>query len=144
MRRRLVAAAAVLALAGCGGDGPVSAEPTAGTATEPETFTARGTLTLVYGATELDGGGCEGDEGYDDLRAGATVTVTDSSGDKVALGNLRRGEVVKGTYSCEFPFVVEDVPTGDAVYSVEVAGRGEVDFAEAQADRIALSVGQGP
>ncbi len=145
MRALVTASAAVLALSGCGGEsGGATAEPTETAATTPATFAVRGGVTLLYGATEDGPGECTGRGGYEDLAAGAPVTISDGSGEKVALGELGPGEIVKGTYSCEFPFSVEEVPAGEAVYTVEVAGRGGVDFTEADADAVDLSIGSAP
>lgn len=134
-------AAALLAVAGCGGQSDDPAEAGA------DTFAVKGHVTLIYGAEYVNGdnsGPCQGREGYSDLAEGANVTVADASGDKVALGQLQAGTVPRVTMSCRFAFEVTGVPAGSAVYSIEVTHRGSVDFARADAGSVELTVGSQP
>lgn len=123
-------------LAGCGSDGRSGGET--------KTFDVSGTMTLTTSSGVVGGEGvCLGSGGYDDLREGAPVVVYDASGKKVAIGELGPGvpDSEYPTVSCHFDFSVADVPTGDTVYSVEVASRGEVSFKPADAKSLELSIG---
>lgn len=102
----------------------------------PSTFTARGEMELDGGSVGFDGEGsffadsgtCFGANGYADISAGAQVTVSDSSGKTVALGELSGGRVRSG--ACVFDVTVEDVPAGNRFYKVEVTHRGNVQYSE--------------
>jgi hypothetical protein len=95
------------------------------------TFELDGTITVTgpgittYGATTPNG--CSGYSGYSDMNAGTSVTVYDDAGKVVALGALKPG-IYSG--NCQFPFAVQDVPTGSKFYSVEVSHRGRVTITE--------------
>lgn len=76
---------------------------------------------------------CWGNGGYDDLREGAQVTVTDPDGRTIALGSVT-GSSLQDTdagLQCVLSFEVEDVPRGAGFYGVEVAHRGVVRRGEA-------------
>lgn len=68
--------------------------------------------------------GCDLSWGYDDVHEGALVTVTDSDDTVIAKSSLESGY---GSYTCEFPFTIQDVPNRDQ-YWVEVSDRGQVAF----------------
>lgn len=113
------------------------------------TFAARGTLRLADGigpAWPL-GESCSGRGGYADIREGAQVTVTDSTGAVVALSELSDGVVtdnpeLQGSKVCEFAFSLRDVPAGRGIYGVEVSHRGAVRFQEVDMFRdIGLTLG---
>lgn len=134
--KHFVAAMVLLALPACGGDEE--------TAAEPETFDVSGLLLLINGASSNDDGSCSGSDtfGYGDITEGTTVVILDSSGNKVALGKLESGKVRPALTACEFPFTIEGVPSGEPVYSIEVANRsGGVDFTEDEADDVTLTLG---
>lgn len=126
--------AAVLATAACGQDATTPARPAAVTIT--------GTITVPGGDTVqgLEGGPgqtCRMGGGYDDIRQGAQVVVTDETGAVVALGALDSGVLDLpdaehwGTRKCAFPFTVQ-APTGRTFYGVEVSHRGRLQFTEQQ------------
>lgn len=84
---------------------------------------------------------CTGYSGYDDITAGASVTVYDSTGAVVATGSLGTGK--PDSAACVFPVRVSDVPGGSKFYQVEVGHRGKVTVsqAEAKAGEFAASLG---
>lgn len=84
---------------------------------------------------------CTGYEGYDDITAGAGVTVYDSAGKVVASGSLGTGKPKSA--ACVFPVRVPGVPEGSKFYRVEVSHRGQitVSAAEAKAGEFAASLG---
>lgn len=108
----------------------------------------------IFGRLELDdvtllaepGDECWGHRGYDDIRGGAQVTITDSAGKVIGVGALDPGYVTYDStgaaYTCKFEFVVTGVKAGGGFYGVEVAHRGRVQFSEAAlAAAIKLSLG---
>jgi len=114
-----------------------------GGASSPSSFTLTGTMTLTgdntpSGATSED---CTGYSGYDDIGAGASVTVYDSSSKVVATGALGVGKPKSA--ACVFPVKVAGVPGGSKFYQVEVSHRGKVTVsaAEAKAGRFGASLG---
>lgn len=133
-----------MVLAGCGG----TDSPTAATK-EPSVFGVYGKLEL----TSTDGKGifgtgsdCTGSDGYDDVKEGAQVTVRDDAGKSVALSKLGAGSVTKtlGKYavaSCEFDFIVSQVPVSGDIYSVEVEHRGAINFERKNASSLRISLG---
>lgn len=100
----------------------------------------------------FEGMGCVADSGFDDIAEGNQVLVKNASAEVVALGELGPGEfafaqpinvpeevdiynvsVLGGDYySCVFPFNLDNVPSGENFYSVEIGNvaRGEVVFTE--------------
>jgi len=109
----------------------------------PSTFTLEGTFTLTEDATSDGDGGCGGryDSGYDDITEGAGVTVYGASGDVVATGQL--GDSSLKSYTCVFDVAVDDVPTGEKFYKVEVSHRGTLQLSaeEAENGELAASLG---
>lgn len=83
-----------------------------------------GTLTLsAYNPQWKDvGQSCQGTGGYQDIRTGAQVVVTDPAGKTVALASLSSGRVVTPFEECRFDFGV-GVPTGLAFYGVAIGNR---------------------
>jgi len=63
---------------------------------------------------------------FDDVKEGAQIVVTSTTGETLALGTLGAG-VAAGTsaadYTCEFPFTVSSVPGGQTFYGIKVAGQ---------------------
>ncbi len=98
----------------------------------PSTRTVSGVMTVVSGSGSLYSGSsygaCTLSGGYDDITAGTTVTVRDSSGTIAGVGALGSG--TGSSYGCAFSFTVDDVPVSD-FYTVEVGHRGEVTFTDA-------------
>jgi hypothetical protein len=145
---------ALLLVSGCNGDGGGSEDASVSDdeGSQPESITVAGSLKTLGGADELPDGGCEGNAfvGFDDLAEGAAVTVTDSSGSKVALGMLDAGRLAnlpRGyepplglRKACQFPFIINDVPAGDPVYSLEISNRGSVDFSPEDSESLELFI----
>jgi len=89
-------------------------------------------LTAHDGGVTSSGNDCQGasDSGYDDIRLGAQVTVTDQSGKTIAVSELEQG-MYTGSDMCVFPFKVK-VPSGKKFYGVTVSHRGMIQFTEKQ------------
>lgn len=140
----VVAVAATLTAAGCGGTTSDAEAEGAGSSTlQGAVLVSYGTESEVRRTYTITGRDiddvldtpCDGStiaDGFSDMREGAEVTVTDASGDTVALGRLKQG-VRSGASTCEMPFTVTDVPHSE-FYAVEVAGRGEQRFTRAELD----------
>jgi hypothetical protein len=111
----------VLALAACGGGGR-------------QGNTINGTFTL-QGNSLADGnfiaydGGCDGTGGYDDIKAGLQVTVSNEAGTVIANGALGTGNETGN--GCQFPFKVERVPVAK-FYKIAVGHRGELSYSHAE------------
>jgi hypothetical protein len=106
-------------------------------------FTLTGVITLTgdnvpVGDTSED---CTGFSGYEDIAAGASVTVLDSAGKVVATGALGTGKPKSA--ACVFPVRVLAVPGGSKFYRVEVSHRGQITVTatEAKAGEFAASLG---
>jgi hypothetical protein len=139
----LLVAGLVGLVLGAGGVGAVWAVSTSGPG-DPGAFTLRGTLTLTGDNVPTDDGeGCVGYEGYDDIVAGAAVTVTDEDGKVVGSGALGAGRPNDDDSSCVFGVRVPDVPRGSKFYKVEVSHRGglTVTAKEAEAGGFAATLG---
>jgi hypothetical protein len=81
-----------------------------------------------------EGTTCSGNDntqsgGFDDIDAGAQITVKDNAGKIIAISSLGEGKVVKARSDnrCEFPIKIENVPPSD-FYSIEVGHRGSLTF----------------
>ncbi len=114
-----------------------------GGSSAPKPFTLAGVITLTgdnvpVGDTSED---CTGFSGYEDIAAGASVTVYDSSGKVVATGALGTGK--PDSAACVFPVRVPEVPGGSKFYRVEVSHRGQITVtaAEAKAGEFAATLG---
>lgn len=100
----------------------------------PATVTAYGQMNLSLGgfAWNRNPAECWGRGGYDDIREGVNVTITDPEGKVVALGKLAKGLPViidDRASSCLFRFEVE-VPAGLKFYGIEVSHRGVIQFTQ--------------
>jgi hypothetical protein len=116
------------------------------------TFTVTGTFAL-HGTPDLgDGEGqilvtdsdstCAGENGYDDIQDGVEVTISDSSGKTLALGDLEGSTYEATHHTCRFDIVVDGVPSGRDFYRVEVSHRGEQQYTQADLEAgIALTLG---
>jgi hypothetical protein len=140
----LVSSLLLLAMSGCSADAGNAGEDAGQEASE--TMTVAGTLSLyLYRDVWMDGSkrNCYGssDSGYADLRAGAQVTVYDSQGAKIALGELGPGQRSGDWHTCTFEFSIEDVPAEGNVFGVEVSQRGQVNFNKDQSESLSLSIG---
>lgn len=122
MGRVLIAATSLLfAVTACGGGSPTSGHKSP--------VNISGSLTLSSGGSigHPRSGQCYGLDGYDDIREGASVTVTDSTGKTVGVGSLGTGVYDPDSYSCRFLWSVDNVGRSD-FYRVEVSHRGSVTF----------------
>ena len=122
-RRMFAAVVGVLVLAGgCGGGvGESGAEP----GDKPTGFAVRGTVSVPsYGGA--NGTSCTVKDGYEDLRSGASVAVTNAAGDVVAVGALVDIEATPRT--CRFAFDVPGVPEGSPTYGIEVGQQAMVTY----------------
>jgi hypothetical protein len=153
MKRTLLIAAALM-LAACGSGGESAApSPTP----SPTSLVVAGALEVPIGSASAaryaeekaqpGAPGCGVDDGYDDIRAGAQVTVTDEAGKVIALGVLNGGTLsaedgtIYALAKCSFPFSVE-VPAGATFYGIEVANRGVVRYEPEALERyLTLTIG---
>lgn len=104
-------------------------------------LTVRGKLVLT-GSSEVYAGNtnCRGIKGYDDIRQGAQITVTDATGAVIAIGALGAGEATGK--ACEFSFTINGVPSGEGFYGIEISHRGVLRYAEGDLDGpLTLSLG---
>ena len=120
-----------LLIAGCGSGGgggtfTVNGSLTAGTLDTPMTL-----CTYIPGHSNA---------GFSDLTKGADVTIRDSNGKVVGIGELEDGDSISSG-RCKFKFTVNGVPDNDSIYSAEIANRGEVSFKRADAGKLSLSMG---
>ena len=130
----VAAAGATLLLTACaGGDGRSGADPETG----PGTFEVKGTIsvpssTYVTSGDDQPGGFCTVKDGYEDLRTGASVAVTNAEGDVVGVSSLV--DIDRAASECRYSFDVPGVPDGSASYGIEVGNRGIVEYARDQLD----------
>jgi len=117
-------------------------------------YAITGTFTLGYKASITSpsgtGGSCYGKGGYDDIKSGLGVKVTDGDGKMIATGTLTNPVDVQNPdyqilHSCVFTISIpQKVPKTD-FYSVEVGRRGQItnSFEEMKADdwTVALTLG---
>ncbi|GLZ76653.1 hypothetical protein Afil01_14600 [Actinorhabdospora filicis] len=136
-RPAAVLALMLLLLAGCG-DPPVATF-------HPGHFTVLGALYVEYEMAGLYGNGdpCSTSLGYDDIREGTQVTISDSADATVALGRLERGAVSNAYSACGFGFEIPGVPAGLGFYGVSIGRRGTMRYAEAElkGGRLELQLG---
>lgn len=133
---------AAVALAGCGTPAPAHSSAVAGAEVkETPTPSSAGKITVLASLDLNQTGGkgkvgdpCEGLGGYADIRRGAQVRISDSTGKIVYIGSLGQGTMQNTIPSLGFPDVcqfwfMDSVPdTGDSIYGIEVANRGIVNF----------------
>jgi hypothetical protein len=100
--------------------------------TKPSGFVLRGhvTVPLSGSATASAGSACTAPAAAPDIVLGATVTVTDGAGRKLAVGSLGAGVLAAqaGRDNCEFPFQIPGVPGGVDTYRIAVARRAPQTF----------------
>lgn len=108
----------------------VSAPPAASASPSSSTMPVSGTVTLQdgFGAEGLP---CEGKGGYNDIREGAQVVITDAKQATLAVGALGPGKRDE-KQRCEFAFSLS-APAGHEFYGIEVSHRGRLQY---PADRI--------
>ncbi len=105
----------------------------------PSRLTISGVLELRSASTATSAGRCSGTGGYNDIVAGADVTVTDAAGTIVAIGALGAGAVTN--MACAFPFSVS-APAGKGFYGLAIGHRSKVQYSEsALAKPVHLSLG---
>lgn len=130
VKKLIMAAAALLAVAGCAG--PVTADMPPPVV--PETFMVLGSVNVskFVSADYEDGTPCTSDGGFTDIAEGAQVTVLSAEGTKLAVGALQAG-VFEG-FHCRFDFEVDGIPEGESLYDVTVGreSRGAVTFSRDQ------------
>lgn len=146
MKRALFPVVFLAFAAGCGGPSAADTPTATTTATDPASFAVYGSLEMPIHETVYDSMGrtCAGDGGYDDIRAGAQVVVTDADGGTVALGELSQGRMDGSVpdATCQWRFTVADVPAGAGFYGVEVTHRGALQYTEQELrSPISLSLG---
>jgi hypothetical protein len=130
----VAAASAMLLLTACaGGDDRSGADPETG----PGTFEVKGTIsvpssTYVTSGGDQPGGFCTVKDGYEDLRTGASVAVTNAEGDVVGVSSLV--DIDRAASECRYSFDVPGVPDDSASYGIEVGNRGIVQYARDQLD----------
>jgi len=143
MKSTLIAAACLLALAGCGSK--ATAKPAA-----PKTITVTGALHLHAPSrwfADESGKSCDGGiaGGLQDMQPETQVVIYDATGKIVASGQLLEGSIDSQTgtsvATCRMPFRVEGVPSGVGPYSIEIGHRGKVVFNEAEAASVDVTLG---
>lgn len=134
-RRVIAAGVGVLLVCSCSGVGESGAEPE----DKPTAFDIAGTVSVPsYGGS--NGTSCTVKDGYEDLRSGATVAVTNAVGDVVGVGALVDIEATART--CRFAFDVPDVPEGSPTYGIEVGQQTMVKYPRSRLDRaVDLTIG---
>jgi hypothetical protein len=135
-RRRPPVVARALAVVAVVVVGAVVAVALVGSGSGESTHTIRGTMTLIDSDVGGSSGDCYGTEGYDDIEQGAQVTVKNGSGKTLAVSDLQAGSSDDEDFmvSCEFGFVVRDVPDA-SFYDVTVSHRGGVSFSKDEMER---------
>lgn len=143
----LAAAGVLLLMAGAGlgvwyVTRPDATPSAAAGAASPSTLDVTGVITLQRGQftwNSVDDPTCQGWKGFEDLRAGAQVTVTDAAGKTLAVGAISAGTAqgitteADGMHragSCMLPFKAAGVARGAGPYGVEVAHRGVLRYNE--------------
>lgn len=127
-RKLILISVATLGAAGAIAGGVVFALVQAGTIDNPftQTFTVTGTVTLPNGDFINTGNACYGMGGFEDMRPGAKVTVTDAAQRTVAVGVIESAR--EAVTECHLAFRVEDVPRGEDFYGLEVTHRGRLQY----------------
>lgn len=97
---------------------------------QPVGFTVHGTMSLVGvdNFASFGDNNCAGSTGYDDLRDGSEVVISENGGKTVAVGALEGSR--NAADRCVFSFNISGVPSGKKFYGVSVTHRGVVQFSE--------------
>lgn len=115
---------------------PVAAAASPTRPATTETMAVSGNLTIMaaVGVMNLDDTHCTGMRGYDDIREGTQVVVSDEAGKVIATGSLGIGFMIGSgmTRTCKFHFSITSVPKGHPFYSLQVSHRGSAVYTEAQ------------
>lgn len=95
-------------------------------------FSFDGDLTLVQGEFIWDDPTCSGWKGYDDIRAGTEVVVSDAAGKSLVVGSLKAGAATVGSdgraTECTMKFHIDGVPSGVGPYGVAIGSRGVAHY----------------
>lgn len=114
----------------------------------PSPSASSSTMGIIMGTLDLTGSGnftksgtsCTGTMGFDDIKPGAEVDISNGSGETVSFANLGNGIVSDG--NCQFVFTFDSVPRGEAIYKVTIGNRPGPSFRESGLeDGIALTLG---
>lgn len=102
-------------------------------------MTVSGTVELALEDMVNWGSGCEGRKGYDDLKVGAPIVITDAAGKTVAIGKIDEAKEIDS--KCVLSFRIGGVPKGGDFYGVAVSHRGTVQYsADEMAKPLELSL----
>ncbi len=139
-RRRLLI---LIALGAAGGvTGIVVALAQSGVIGNPfsDARTVTGTVILNDGDFINTGSACYGMGGFEDIRPGAKVSITDAAQQTVAVGVIESAS--EAGNECHLNFLVEDVPRGEDFYGIEVTHRGRVQYTAADLEQpLTISLG---
>ncbi len=140
----ILAIAAILTLAACGGGSAATPSPS------PQTLTVNGDITLHDVGTDLalacrtqdcppGFGLCLNEsDGYSDISAGGSVVVKDSAGTTIATGELGKGTDIDTSY-CRYSFTVPNVPISN-FYSIAIGHRNGITFSQADVESGAVHI----
>ena len=121
MQRLLAAGLMLVTLAACGGDDTATKRRIVGT------FTIRD----VNGDVTTEGKRCTGGDGYEDIRSGTEIRVSDEDGNIIAVGSLKGDGTVGSDGRCAWAWAIPKVPD-QSVYGFEVARRGRATYTRDQ------------
>jgi hypothetical protein len=132
---------AILLLAACS---PAATPTPRPTSTAPA-HTMMGTFTLGPSSSFIGGTDfCRGTGAYDDIKAGAEVTVKNESGKIIGTSQLTDQPIRVPEDKCVLNFQVTSLPVADS-YSIAVGRRGEMTYSYADMQKanwmVALTVG---
>ena len=125
-----------------------SAEVDAALSPTPTPSASSSATGIVIGALDLTGEGnftksgksCTGAMGYDDIKPGAEVDVSNGSGETIAFADLGNGIVTDG--NCQFVFTFDSIPRGEGIYKVTIGSRPGPSLHESDIESgIALTLG---
>jgi hypothetical protein len=125
--RRIIGAAAVclLPLVACG------PTPTPRPISPAPAYTMTGTFTLGPSSSFIGGTDfCRGTGAYDDIKAGAEVTVKNESGKIIGTSRLTDQPIRVPEDKCVLEFEVTSLPAADS-YSIAVGRRGAITYSHA-------------
>jgi hypothetical protein len=126
---RIISAAAIcLLLVACG---PSESTPTPSPPSTAPAYTMIGTFTLGPSSSFIGGTDfCRGTGAYDDIKAGAEVTVKDESGKIIGTSQLTDQPIRVPEDKCVLDFKVTSLPVADS-YSIAVGRRGAITYSHA-------------